>query len=136
MGPLSSAFDQPELALRVTTLNSQTGVNTPLDVNVTSSSTQPTFVKSAGYTYLHISALTTGTLVKTGSGVLHSLTVNNVGAAATITVYDGTSTSGTEIAVIGGTITFGNVLYDALLTTGLYIVVAGTTSPDITLTYE
>jgi hypothetical protein len=135
MGPLSTALEYSQKAFRITTENSESGTNAPLEVSLASSSTAPLQTVSAGYSFLHLNALAS-TLVKTGAGVLHSLTINNIGATATVTVYDGTSTSGTEIAALGGTLGFGNVLYDAKFATGLYIVIAGTTSPDITLTYE
>ena len=86
--------------------------------------------------YLHLSATTTGTSVKGSAGVLHAITINNIGSAVTITLYDGTSTSGNEIGILGGTLSFGTVLYDVSFTTGLFIVVAATTAPDCTITFE
>ena len=88
-----------------------------------------------GYSYAYIATQTT-TLVKTGQGVLHSITINTPAATGTITVYDGLSASGTKFATItsfaAGTETF---LYDVIFGTGLTIVTA-TANVDITVAYR
>lgn len=117
-------YDYYSRSLKVTTFNTETG-----EYNVFRTT-------SGGYQYLHLSATTTGTSVKGSAGVLHAITINNIGSAVTITLYDGTSTSGNEIGILGGTLSFGTVLYDVSFTTGLFIVVAATTAPDCTITFE
>lgn len=81
----------------------------------------------------------TTTTHKSGSGLLHSVTVNKAVATATITMYDNTAGSGTVI----GTITFGAALlsdppicavYDVNFSTGLTVVTSGAT--DVTFSYR
>lgn len=85
------------------------------------------------YTYTPISTNTT-TLVKSGSGALHTITVNNPGSSWIATVYDNTSATGTPIAVIA--FVAGLIIsldYDVRLNTGLTIVTCGTTPGHITV---
>lgn len=90
---------------------------------------------AVGFSFLGITSQAT-TLVKTGAGILHTITFNNPTATAVITVYDNTAASGTKI----GTITIPaspmpvSLTYDAAFGTGLTIV-TGTASSDITVTY-
>ena len=74
-----------------------------------------------GYSHLAANATTT---VKTGSGVLHSISINTKGASANvITVYDNTAGSGTAIAIIDSTAAIGTLFYDVVFNTGLTIVI-------------
>lgn len=84
--------------------------------------------------YIHLNTNGT-TLIKTGAGVLHTLTVNTVGATDTVTIYDGTSASGTVIAKTDSALetTF---IFDVAFYTGLTVVLAGTTPADITVSYN
>jgi hypothetical protein len=91
-----------------------------------------------GHSYNHISSATT-TVVKSSSGVLHSLLINTPVASATITIYDNTAGSGTVIGVItcGGTLANDQAnlyTYDVAFTTGLTIVTSAAT--DITVSYR
>ncbi len=85
----------------------------------------------------NITAITAGTSVNTGEGVLYSITLNTPVATGVITLYDGTSTSGTKI----GTITVpaspqpSTLFYDIQYTDGLFVVVA-TAASDITINYK
>ncbi len=87
--------------------------------------------------YENITATTTGTTVKNGGGYLYSITFNKPVATSVITLYDGTSTSGTVI----GTITVpsspqpSTLSYNIAFNTGLFVVVA-TAASDITISYE
>jgi hypothetical protein len=63
-------------------------------------------------------------------GTLHAVFVNQ--AATTVTIYDNTAASGTEIAVIGTET--GPFIYDAALRKGLTVVIVGS-SADITVEY-
>lgn len=85
------------------------------------------------YQPLNISTGTT-TTVKSGAGVLHSITINTT-AAATITIYDNTAGSGTKIGTIAASPAIGSTfLYDCAFATGLTIVTAG--ASDITVNFR
>lgn len=85
------------------------------------------------YNYRNITSAAT-TTVKSGTGILHCITINTT-AAATITVYDNTAASGTKIATIAASPVIGSTfIYDVSFTTGLTIVTAG--SSDITVSYN
>lgn len=74
------------------------------------------------YNPRYISTATT-TLVATGSGVLHELSLTET-AAGTITVYDNTAASGTILAVLKASIVEGDYLHDLAYSIGLTIVTA------------
>jgi hypothetical protein len=87
----------------------------------------------------------TTTTVKSGSGLLHSISVNNPAAitvtALTMTIYDNTAASGTKI----GTFTVPllttaepfSIPFDAAFAVGLTVVTAGpTVAADITVNYR
>lgn len=89
-----------------------------------------------GYSFSHISTATT-TTVKSGAGVIHTLTVNNLGTVASVTtVYDNTAGSGTAIAVINTLAGQESYVYDIAFATGLTLVTTGTVAPDITVSYR
>jgi len=81
-------------------------------------------------------AAPTTTVVKSGQGILHTITFNKPAATGVVTIYDNTAASGTII----GTITVPanpqpvTLHYDATFDTGLTIVTA-TAAQDITVTY-
>ena len=78
------------------------------------------------------------TLVKTGAGMLHSVTINDAGASSnTCTLYDGLDASGTEIATIDTVELAGrSLLYDVSFGTGLTVVIGTGTAANVTLAYE
>ena len=85
--------------------------------------------------------LTGDTAVKSGAGVLHTVTMSSDAAATagTVILYDNTAESGTAIA----TITFVaaylapvTLIIDAAFATGLYAGVTTTADVNITLTYK
>lgn len=80
---------------------------------------------------LNIASATT-TVVKSGSGHLHSIVVNAT-AAGTITIYDNTAASGTKLGTLKTSIVEGTYLYDCQFSTGLTIVTGA--ASDITVTY-
>lgn len=90
-----------------------------------------------GYNYAHITGTTTSSL-KSGTGVLHTITVNQPVASSVITIYDNTAGSGTVIGVITlpDTLLSDSVTltYDVTFTTGLTIVTA-TAGSDLTVSY-
>jgi hypothetical protein len=86
------------------------------------------------FNYTHITADTT-TTIKSGSGVLHTICINNPTATAVLTAYDNTAASGTEIAIITESSTTQSCFtYDVAFTTGLTILTATATS-DITISW-
>src|SRR5579871_487213 len=86
-----------------------------------------------GGSYAHIASNTT-TTVKFGAGVLQSITINTKGASANVaTVYDNTAGSGTVIAVIDTTAGVVSLPFNVNFSTGLTIVTATGTAPDITV---
>ncbi len=82
-------------------------------------------------------AAPTNTVVKAAAGFLHTITFNNPGASAVITVYDNTAASGTALI---GTITMPaspvptTLIYDVVFNTGLTIHTA-TAASDISVAY-
>lgn len=74
------------------------------------------------------------TLVRTGPGVLHGISINTKGASSnTIKIYDGLTAGGTLKATIDSTITTGPWMFDMDFITGLTIVIATGTAADITV---
>lgn len=95
-----------------------------------------TAVAVAPAPYARISTNAT-TAVKSGAGELHSICINTKGATAnTATVYDNTAGSGTIIAVVDTTSNVGCLTYNLGFATGLTIVTATGTAPDMTVTYR
>ncbi|MFA6475726.1 MAG: hypothetical protein WCV88_06095 [Patescibacteria group bacterium] len=84
-------------------------------------------------------AAPTTTVVKTGSGSLHAITINKAAASAIIAIYDGiTAASGSLIGTITmpGTLlaSQATLIYDVSFAEGLTIVT--TTAQDITVSYN
>lgn len=75
------------------------------------------------YNTAYISTATTTTL-KSGTGVLASITVGETAAGA-ITVYDNTAGSGTVIAVLKASVAEQTFNFNVAFGTGLTIVTAG-----------
>jgi len=88
------------------------------------------------YNYRRINANGTTTL-QTGGGVLRSVTIAVVGAAANVlTIYDNTAGSGTVILNASTVLTAPCTwTLDAGFNTGLTVVLATGTAADITVTY-
>jgi hypothetical protein len=91
------------------------------------------------FNYNNITSTAT-TLVKTGVGFLHAITVNTPVASSVITLYDNTSAAGTKM----GTITLPatllqegpyTALYDVTFSVGLTVVTA-TAASDLTVSYR
>ncbi len=89
------------------------------------------------------------TTIKSASGKLHGIILNNASTSGTIVLYDNTAGSGTKI----GTLTIGSVLsgllgaagipnpihlpyHGTIFNTGLTIVTSGSSSNDITILYQ
>lgn len=90
----------------------------------------------AVFHWVNINSNTT-TQVKSGKGVLKSITINKSGASAnTISVYDATSGTTSPIAVINGTASTQTLSYNLQFNNGLRIITATGTAADITVSYE
>lgn len=81
----------------------------------------------------HLTASGTWVLQSAGGATLDSVIVNTGQTGATVTVYDNTTSSGTEIAAISAAAP-GTFPYNVPLKTGLTVVIAGATPPDVTVT--
>jgi hypothetical protein len=89
--------------------------------------------EEGGRTYTHISTNAT-TTVKGAAGYLHDICINTKGATGnTATMYDNTVGSGTVIGVLDTTSLSGCQEFDIAFGTGLTIVTATGTAPDITV---
>lgn len=91
------------------------------------------------YSFQNISSTAT-TVVKSGAGTLHTITINKPVASSVITIYDNTAASGTLIATITLPATLlqegpYSAIYDVSFSTGLTIVTA-TGASDITASYR
>lgn len=97
--------------------------------------TTPILVQSS-FSFINITTAAT-TVVKSGAGVIHGVTINTKGTvASTVTIYDNTAGSGSKIAIIDSLNLSGAFFYDAAFATGLTIVTTGTIAPDITVMYR
>lgn len=80
-----------------------------------------------GGTYLYIAAA--GDVKTAGAGggaILHNVVVNKAAASAVLTIYDGTSTTGTKVATIDASVAAtGTLNYDILCPKGVYAVMTG-----------
>lgn len=86
-----------------------------------------------GGTYTHFSAAGAKTIAgANGGATLGVVNVNKGVASAVLTIYDGTSTSGTVVAVIDASAT-GSYLYGARCNNGIHAVLA-TADADVTIT--
>lgn len=101
--------------------------------------TQPVSLASAplpwGSSYKHLAAAGT-TVVKSGSGVLRRVVVGGVGITSSVTLYDNTAGSGTVISAIASLLAGGHYEYNAAFATGLTVVVAAATPPDVTVIWD
>lgn len=88
-----------------------------------------------GYTYTNLAANGT-TVIRTGKGVLHSVTTNKKGAGSNVcAVYDAL-TATNPIATIDTTgASYGTLFYDVQFNTGLTIVMGTGTAADITVSW-
>lgn len=77
---------------------------------------------SRTYKHTYISTAT-DTVVKSGAGVLHTITIGETAAGA-ITVYDNTSATGTVIAVLKASIAEQTFTLDVAFNTGCTITTA------------
>jgi len=86
----------------------------------------------------HVNANATSTNIKTGPGLLRTVTVNTKGASGNaLTLYDdiGTGTNNV-IAVIDTTAAVGSLLFDSQFSNGLNYALAAGTAADVTISYR
>lgn len=91
---------------------------------------------AVGYSYNHILlAAPTTTVVKTGAGILHTITFNKPVATTVVIIYDGIDATGPIASVtVPASPLPVTLTYDAAFTVGLTIVTT-TAASDITVTY-
>lgn len=89
-----------------------------------------------GYNYNHILlAGPTTTVIKTGAGILHTVTFNKPVATTVAIIYDGIDASGPIASVtVPASPMPVTLTYDAAFTVGLTVVTT-TAASDITVTY-
>jgi hypothetical protein len=86
--------------------------------------------------FQNFAANTAGTQIKSSAGTLLGVTVNAAGTgAAVLTLYDGTSTAGPIIGAFSTLAVIALDLQPVSFVTGLFAVVAGTTSGNVTVVY-
>lgn len=90
-----------------------------------------TFIQDL-YEVTNISTATT-TTVKTGGGVLHTLTINST-AAGTISLYDNTAASGTSLGIIAASAGVQTFTFDIPFRIGLTVVTAA--ASNVTLSFR
>lgn len=84
------------------------------------------------FSFSYISTATT-TVIRTGAGLLHTITVNG-GTAGTIIAYDNTSAAGTIIASFDSTNALETYTFDVSFSTGLTIITSAATK--LTVSYR
>lgn len=98
------------------------------------------FAQPVDVTGYEVSNLTSNALtnaIKSGPGVLHSVTINKKGASSNLLVlYDSLTASGTPFATIDTTLGQATLIYDAAFNTGLSTNMITGTAADVTLTYR
>lgn len=80
-----------------------------------------------GGTPLYLAAAGDAKTGGAGSGaILHNIVINKAAASAVVTVYNGTSTTGTKIATIDASVAAtGTLNYDVYCPNGVYLVMTG-----------
>lgn len=90
---------------------------------------------TGGYSFGNLDSNATTTL-KTGTGTLHTVTINTRGVTSTVVLYDNIAGSGTKIATIDTTLNMTSFVFDAAFSTGITAVTTGGTPADLTVTYR
>lgn len=88
------------------------------------------------YKFFNIATTSAGVQIITGSGVLHTVNINTPVVGQIVTVYDGTSTTGSKICSITTPTTspYPTASFDVKYKTGLFIVTT-TGAADLTVAY-
>ena len=85
--------------------------------------------------FLNITAATSSTVVKSGAGILHTLTINKRGTGSVCDMYADLVGEGSKIGSIDTTLSTTAFLYDIAFTSGLTIVTTGASGADLTISY-
>jgi dolichol kinase len=80
---------------------------------------------------LNPSLITATTTIKSTGGSLAGIFVSAAASTPTITIYDGTSTSGTKIVETFTPVAATYYQIPALVNTGLHVVISGTVSATV-----
>ena len=97
--------------------------------------TTPWRVES-GFSFVNVTGANSSTVVKTGSGVVHTVTINTRGTGSTVALYDDIAGVGNKIATIDTTLSTTAFLYDVIFTNGLTAVTVGASGADLTISYR
>lgn len=89
----------------------------------------------AGNSYFNVSGATTSTVLKTGAGVIHTLTINTRGTGSVATLYDDIAGVSNPIAAIDTTLSTTAFLYDIAFINGLTLVTSGASGANLTVSY-
>lgn len=89
----------------------------------------------AGALSKNYAANNAGDQVATGKGTFVAINVNTAGTTSSVTLYDGTSTSGKLLGKFS-TLAVGQVLAGLDFETGLFAVLAGGAAADVTISYR
>ena len=132
--PVSAANPLPtSVSVQVNTISGTVGID-----QTAQGTTNGVVVRgSVGAASYNTAANTAGHQVKNASGVLYGLSVNTAGLVSSVTLYDGTSTSGAKLGTFS-TLSQGGPVFPSCgiaFATGLYLVAAGATPADITVLY-
>ena len=93
-------------------------------------------VVEQSYTFTNYATNQTTTIIKSGVGFLHSVTINTKGTVASaVTLYDAI-TAINPIAVIDSLNLSGTFTYNCKLTAGLAITTTGTVAPNVTVSWR
>lgn len=86
---------------------------------------------------LHTNSSSDVTISGNAHCVLHSVTINTKGATANLlTLWDGPSATGTQLASIDTTSNVGTLIYDIQCNTSLVAVLNTGTAADVTISYK
>ncbi len=112
---------------------SQSGVWTVQPGN-TANTTQ--WLVGESHSFLNVTGATTSTVVKSGAGVLHTLTINKRGTGSVADVYADLVGEGSQIASVDTTLSTTAFLYDIAFTSGLTLVTTGAAGANLTVAYR
>lgn len=73
-----------------------------------------------------------GTLIKSGAGSLQGVVINSGSTSATLSLFDGTNSSGVSMGIISAASEF-DLSYGLQFSTGLFVEIVG--SPNATIIY-
>lgn len=106
-------------------------------VSGTLSATQSgTWTVGESNSFINVTGATTSTVIKSGAGVLHTVTINKKGTTSIAALYADLVGEGSKIAEIDTTLSTNDFLYDVAFTSGLVLVTTGAAGADLTVSYK